>query len=296
MPIICIGIFNRDMSVDTAMKYPTVYKAGLKNLDMGLKIMVGWLVQGCIESLVIFFFCWNAYQYCAGIMSNDGQSDGLWVFGTLVFSCLVFSMLFKAAFLCWTWTGITYFFWFGSMLLFFLFIFVYGSSLSLSYNFYFVSYEMVARPTFWLLLVLLSTFAFLLDLLINALRLEYLHNPTDHAMEFDRGCKSGKRHSSQVFSADNQNIQRISKFCMACCNFFRTKLGLKPLSGEISERSQNGAARVGSSPKSDSTPRKYGSRRFSSSFAFDFPTKDYGPGSGKDKNQSPSGLQLTNQA
>lgn len=52
-----------------------------------------------------------------------------------------------------TWNWQSWFFWWGSIGLFFFFISVYSLFVDWAYDFYFVAFQMMSRPTFWLILI-----------------------------------------------------------------------------------------------------------------------------------------------
>jgi len=306
MPIVCIGLFDKDVMYKTALSAPILYMSGLKNMDMSMKIMAAWLLQGIIESLIIFLFVWGCDQANGGVWARDGHSEGLWVFGTTVFSCLVFGMLFKAAFMCYSWNGVTWFFWVGSMLLYFTFILVYASNdIQFSYDFYFVSYFMNSRAIFWLLLILLPAITFLLDLTVNSIRLEFLHNPIDHAMEFERGFSTDnvsdlRRHRAESRSASFTHTQPPEKeFMKPITNFFnfvRIHVGLSALhqlnKATTEQEQESMGLQDTTKPRRTSYEVPAGAtasfRRYSSSYAFDHPTTGYGPGGGEGSPQNGS--------
>ena len=63
---------------------------------------------------------------------------GLWVFGTMVFSCLIFTVQYRVMLITATWTSITAAVLLFSFFLFFLMLLVYGVWYSLSWDYYWV--------------------------------------------------------------------------------------------------------------------------------------------------------------
>ncbi|CAM9846662.1 unnamed protein product, partial [Heterosigma akashiwo] len=200
MPILIVGLFDRDVSEKTALGYPSLYMSGRENMDMSLKIMGGWLFQGLVESICLFFIAYGCAHIPVMIWGSDGYDDGLWVFGTTVYSCLIFGMLMKCGFLTSSWTGWSAFFWLGRWALFYLFI---------------VALHRLLLPVPRLLPRGLTDDGE--DDLLAAdaaarrspssstrhsyavMRPQFFHNPIDHAMEFDR-CYRTPRSSARRLS------------------------------------------------------------------------------------------------
>jgi hypothetical protein len=45
MPIICIGLFDRDVSAQSVLAWKWVYISGLRQMDLNLQLMGQWLLQ-----------------------------------------------------------------------------------------------------------------------------------------------------------------------------------------------------------------------------------------------------------
>mmetsp|Transcript_6325 Transcript_6325/g.8296 ORF Transcript_6325/g.8296 Transcript_6325/m.8296 type:complete len:1313 (-) Transcript_6325:328-4266(-) len=291
MPILLLGVFDRDVSERTSLAYPNLYMSGRENMDMSLKIMSGWLVQGILESIITFFLCWSCYHFTGGVFAERGYGDGIWVFGTTVYSCLIIGMLFKVALMTFTWTGVNWFFWWGSMALFYIFICTYTAFMTLSYDFYYVAYQMMERALYWMLLILLPFMTFLLDLTVTSIRLQFFDNPIDHAIEFDRGYtddltefKRRRRLSTVASRVTAKHFMEPAPKSPNFFGFFHVNIGmgaLQFLNQTTSAEDQTAMGIHDTTSRRPSAADREGSRRFGSSFAFDHPTTEYGPGGGQ---------------
>lgn len=192
MPILCVGLFDKDVEDKTAMAAHKLYQIGRENMDLNVRQATRWIVQAIADSLIIFFLPVAAYGGSGAIFSDKGQQDGLYVFGTTVYTCLIVSMMFKVSTMTWTWNIVGSSMIVASLLLYFSFILVYSSVLEYAYDFYAIAYELFARAAFWLIVIQVSIVVWSLDLFIRW----YVHvfKPTigDHAIEFDRGYTSSK--------------------------------------------------------------------------------------------------------
>lgn len=70
---------------------------------------------------------------------------------TLLFSIYSLACFSHAQQQTWNWQS--WFFWWGSIGLFFFFISVYSLFAEWAYLFYYVAFQMMSRPTFWLVLI-----------------------------------------------------------------------------------------------------------------------------------------------
>ncbi|CAM9416596.1 unnamed protein product [Phaeothamnion confervicola] len=153
MPPLCIGLFDMDVRAKTITSIHKLYIVGRANMDMNLLVMIRWVVKAFIDSILVFFLPYAAYSHPRSVWAERGYEDGLYVFGTTVYSVLVLSMLFKVANLTLTWNGVSAFFFFGSIALYFSFIAGYSALLTIAYDFYHLAFEMMSRAVYWLLVI-----------------------------------------------------------------------------------------------------------------------------------------------
>lgn len=57
--------------------------------------MTKWVIQAILDSLVIFFLPLAAYQLPTTVWAERGYSEGLFVYGTTVYACLIMAMMMK---------------------------------------------------------------------------------------------------------------------------------------------------------------------------------------------------------
>eukprot|EP00612_Vaucheria_litorea_P000984 CAMPEP_0171460920 /NCGR_PEP_ID=MMETSP0945-20130129/5593_1 /TAXON_ID=109269 /ORGANISM="Vaucheria litorea, Strain CCMP2940" /LENGTH=1196 /DNA_ID=CAMNT_0011987199 /DNA_START=242 /DNA_END=3832 /DNA_ORIENTATION=+ len=187
LPILCVGLFDKDVDDRTAISIPRLYHLGQKNSDLNIHITCMWLIQAVLDSILIFFLPMAAYGGAESLFSSNGKQDGLYTFGTTVYTVLVVSMLFKVVTVSWTWN------WIGcssmafSLLLYFGFIMAYSNFVSYAYDFYGVAFHFLANASFWLLVIQISLLVWAIDLLMQWLRSRYWTNISNHAVEFDKG-------------------------------------------------------------------------------------------------------------
>jgi magnesium-transporting ATPase (P-type) len=54
-PIVGVGIFDRDISIPTVLKYPELYISGRLNLDLKTRKMFSWVVMAVVYAVFIYF-------------------------------------------------------------------------------------------------------------------------------------------------------------------------------------------------------------------------------------------------
>eukprot|EP01038_Epipyxis_sp_PR26KG_P007214 gene7214-9844_t len=186
LPVICFGIFDRDLSEETLLKYNFFYLTGRKRLDLNISVIAYEMVQASMDALLIFFVSYAVYHG-----GNKGYSDGIWVFGTTVYTALIISMFVRCAMLTYTWTWVSYVCIILSFLFYFLFLIVYQYIYSISYNFYGIAYEMMSHPIFWSLIILIPTMTGLMELVTKMVRAELFPSMIDIGREFDLNQAEG---------------------------------------------------------------------------------------------------------
>ncbi len=181
LPIIMVGLFDRDLSERTVLSRPEVYMSGLYHMNLNVKYMLAWLAHAFIYAMIVFFLPWAAYANGGPMWSSAGLMDGMSVAGQTTYTCLVLAMQLKIGLpnitTSWTWVN-QLFFWL-SILGYFIFILGYNGIVALAPNFYGVTFAMMDRAPFWFVVVLTLGACFAFDLALEHLRLEYLADDID---------------------------------------------------------------------------------------------------------------------
>ncbi|CBI34914.3 unnamed protein product, partial [Vitis vinifera] len=56
LPVIALGVFDQDVSARLCLKYPLLYQEGVQNILFSWPRILGWMSNGVISSIIIFFF------------------------------------------------------------------------------------------------------------------------------------------------------------------------------------------------------------------------------------------------
>ena len=110
-PILFLGLFDRDLDKDYVKRNPLVYASGANNECITFRIILRWVCLTIIHAYTLYQLCGpsladgggmtSGYK---GLMSNkdidrpgDGEGGGLLVFGTTIYTSLIFTMAWKVS-------------------------------------------------------------------------------------------------------------------------------------------------------------------------------------------------------
>ena len=179
-PIVAVGCLDQDVRAETVERFPVLYVSGRLSLDLNTKIIIEHILIAILHAIIIVFFPYLSYS---GL--DQAGVGGLYVFGTIVFSCLIFLMQYRAMLITTTFTRYTWYSLGLSFFLFYLFLVCYGVLKNLSFDFYWVPYKMMEAPVYWILLFGVPATALFVDFCILWTRREFFPKLMDVAMEAD---------------------------------------------------------------------------------------------------------------
>ncbi|GAO19599.1 hypothetical protein UVI_02031900 [Ustilaginoidea virens] len=81
LPVILLGIFEKDLSAETLLAVPELYTFGQQNRGFNLAQYVGWMVMGVTGSFVIYYFAWA--DFAKALFTQD---TSLYAMGALCFT------------------------------------------------------------------------------------------------------------------------------------------------------------------------------------------------------------------
>eukprot|EP01138_Halocafeteria_seosinensis_P008155 gb/GECG01008335.1/.p1 GENE.gb/GECG01008335.1/~~gb/GECG01008335.1/.p1 ORF type:complete len:1457 (+),score=160.21 gb/GECG01008335.1/:1-4371(+) len=186
LPIIMVGVFDRDLKETTVLERPEVYVSGLQNMDVNPKIMTAWLLHSVLYALVIFFVPYAAYSLSFDVWSDDGLVDGLMVAGQATYTALIMAMQLRVAMVTNTWTVFNHVFLWLSIIGYFGFILVYSRLFFVSPQFFGVAQMMLSRPTFWLVIALVVALCLCIEYAIQTLYDWFFSGHLDHYNSAER--------------------------------------------------------------------------------------------------------------
>jgi len=55
LPVLCMGIFEKDLAASTLLAVPELYTKGQRNQGFNLTVYLGWMFMASVESMIIYF-------------------------------------------------------------------------------------------------------------------------------------------------------------------------------------------------------------------------------------------------
>ncbi|KAI8021768.1 Phospholipid-transporting ATPase 3 [Camellia lanceoleosa] len=161
MPVIMVGLFEKDVSASLSKKYPQLYKEGIRNTFFKWRVVVTLALFSFYQSLVIYNF---AITSSSNSVDSNGKMFGLWDVSTTVFNCLVITVNLRLLLMCNTitrWHQITVG---GSIVTWFIFVLVY-TGVYTPKGIYSVFYVLISTFYFYIMLLLVPIVALVGDFL-----------------------------------------------------------------------------------------------------------------------------------
>jgi magnesium-transporting ATPase (P-type) len=109
LPIIFMALFDRDLPRDYVKAHPEVYKSGPNNEFLSFRMILRWVCITIIQTFTIYYFTAPALALGGGVTSafkglmgnwgrdipGDGEGGDLQIFGTTVYSNLIYVVTLK---------------------------------------------------------------------------------------------------------------------------------------------------------------------------------------------------------
>lgn len=205
VPIIFMAVFDRDLPRKYVLCNPEVYASGQNNELLSLRMTLRWISLCAIHTFTVYYMTAPVLKLGGGVTSaflglngnwgrdvpGDGEGGDLQVFGTTIYSALIYTVTFKAlietrsliwgefpTFTCkrgkegWmsrmahSWVGVSWF----SILFYYFFLYVYGiigfkgPEAGSFFNFVGVSFHVLnTRSITWMVSILIPTIAVITD-------------------------------------------------------------------------------------------------------------------------------------
>ncbi|BAF19585.1 Os06g0488600, partial [Oryza sativa Japonica Group] len=161
LPVIALGVFDQDVSQRLCLQYPGLYQEGVQNILFSWRRILGWMANGVINAILIFYFCTTAFGIQA--FRQDGQVAGLDALGVLMYTCVVWVVNCQMALSVNYFTIIQHIFIWGSIAVWYLFLLAYGAvDPRFSKSAYMVFIEQVAPALSYWLVTLFAVMATLI--------------------------------------------------------------------------------------------------------------------------------------
>ncbi|KAL4653454.1 hypothetical protein ACB092_01G304600 [Castanea dentata] len=124
LPVIALGVFDQDVSAPLCVKYPFLYLEGVENILFSWPRILGWMFNGFLTSIIIFFLTTKSMIKQA--FRRDGQVVDYEVLGVTMYTCVVWAVNCQMAISINYFTWIHHFFIWGSIAFWYKFLVIYG--------------------------------------------------------------------------------------------------------------------------------------------------------------------------
>ncbi|KAI3696543.1 hypothetical protein L1987_79561 [Smallanthus sonchifolius] len=163
LPVIIVGLIDKDVSASLSKKYPQLYKEGIENAFFNWKVVGTLACFSVYQSVIVYNFV--VASSTTGLTSA-GKMLGLWDVSTTAFTCLVITVNLRLLMMCntvtwWHSIGVG-----GSILAWFTFIFIY-SHVFLNKGTYLTIYVLTSTAYFYLITILVPVVALVGDFLVQ---------------------------------------------------------------------------------------------------------------------------------
>ncbi|KAJ2611333.1 aminophospholipid translocase [Coemansia sp. RSA 1365] len=155
MPPFAIGVFDQFLNARSLDRYPEMYKMGQKRIFFNVKSFWGWAINAFYHSLILFFL---GTTFMFNDMEHDGVGGGQWVYGVIIYTAVLITVLMKAALITNMWTKWTVIAIPGSLVLWLVFLPIYSviaPKFGTSTEYDGILPHIYANAKFWLSVILL---------------------------------------------------------------------------------------------------------------------------------------------
>ncbi|KAL5761914.1 hypothetical protein ACOSP7_018178 [Xanthoceras sorbifolium] len=170
MPVIMLGLFDKDVSASLSKKYPELYKEGMKNVFFTWRVVAIWAFFSVYQSLVLYHFVAIS---SSSAQNSSGKIFGIWDVSTMAFTCVVVTVNLRLLMMCNTITKYHYITVGGSILAWFIFVFLYSGIMTphdRQENVYFVIYVLMSTFYFYFTILLVPVVALLGDFIYQGVQ------------------------------------------------------------------------------------------------------------------------------
>ena len=181
-PIITTGVFDQDVTEEQVMADPRLYVSGREGLDLNATKLIEMLLSAAVHSCVIGFVMMMVSHDMSILHVGD-----YYTFGTTVFTVLLVSMNYRAAFVTRTWNWVTLAGQACSFLVYVFFLLIYCNVEWMTEHFqpwmYKVPDRMAKSPHLWICAITLPALAMVIDVFKAHLLSEFYPDRAEVVLE-----------------------------------------------------------------------------------------------------------------
>lgn len=213
LPVIILGIFDKDLSPATLIAVPELYTKGQRNGGFNFKVYLGWMFMASCE-MVIIYFCMLGL-YAQAIFTND---QSIYALSTLTYTAVVILISFKLQGLeMHTKTYTALFSFVCSVGGWFLWCIILASSYSADEVIYYVKDGLWDRDRFgrnalwWLTLIMILLCVIVFEIGVRTIRATFWTTDVDRFQEFEKDPAIKLRFEDAASKELHQGWERFGK-------------------------------------------------------------------------------------
>ncbi|XP_044503921.1 probable phospholipid-transporting ATPase 8 [Mangifera indica] len=197
LPVIALGVFDQDVSARLCLKRPLLYQEGLQNILFNWLRILGWMSNGILSSIIIFFLVTNSSFNQA--FRIDGKVVDYEVFGVTMYTSIVWVVNSQMALSINYFTWIQHFFIWGSIAFWYLFLVIDGwLPTKISTTAYMVLVEACAPSPFYWLTILVVLVCTLLPYFFYRAFQVWFHPMIHDIIQWERSTDSEIKNPSEL--------------------------------------------------------------------------------------------------
>ncbi|KAL8927553.1 MAG: hypothetical protein Q9208_002358 [Pyrenodesmia sp. 3 TL-2023] len=212
LPPFVMGIFDQFISARLLDRYPQLYQLGQKGVFFKMHSFFSWILNGFYHSLlayILFQLVW--YN---DLIQSDGKLAGHWVWGTMMYTAVLATVLGKAALVTNIWTKYTFIAIPGSMVIWLVFLPIYGivaPKVGVSPEYEGVIPQLFASPVFYLMMVLLPALCLLRDFAWKYGKRMYRPQAYHHVQEIQKYNIQDYRPRMEQFQKAIRKVRQVQR-------------------------------------------------------------------------------------
>ncbi|KAL8999100.1 MAG: hypothetical protein Q9169_001988 [Polycauliona sp. 2 TL-2023] len=212
MPPFVMGIFDQFISARLLDRYPQLYQLGQKGVFFKMHSFFSWVLNGFYHSLLAYILFELVWYF--DLIQSDGKVAGHWVWGTMVYSAVLATVLGKAALVTNIWTKYTFVAIPGSMVIWLIFLPIYGivaPKVGVSPEYEGVIPQLFVSPVFYLMMVILPVLCLLRDFSWKYAKRMYRPQAYHHVQEIQKYNIQDYRPRMEQFQKAIRKVRQVQR-------------------------------------------------------------------------------------
>ncbi|CAB4406884.1 unnamed protein product [Rhizophagus irregularis] len=208
LPVLVIGMFEKDLNKKTLMGVPELYHTmGQLNSAFNLRIFFSWVCAGTYHAIMIVLIPFCLHEVITEFELRAIGSPPLYELGMTVYTCVVFVVTIKIAYLeCHNWTFITHFTSFLTLFGWFLFQTLYNYLYPRNNNEVRGVFSNVGvKYEYWFTIIITVSLALIPNYLVKIVKSIVLPNDVDIYQQIEKDDKLLNR----IIEERNENERRL---------------------------------------------------------------------------------------